>query len=638
MAANSEQRSQRNVASRSVPNPVREVRTHPGPNRVLEDCDEASGELQQRYLRDRQLREQRTVPLSPTKKLATAWFTKLWGPMPAWAWLLLVALSVTTFGYNLGPARSLTEHETYVAAPAKQMVTDGDYLLPRIGDHLWVEKPPLPYWLSAAVCAVMGEFTERSVRLPSLFAGIGVVLIVAGLNARWYGANVGLLAGITQATCVYMVTYARLAEADMLLALVVVAAIGAFDRFRCAVDEDRAAAMRLWRTTFWILIGLTGLLKGFFFGAVLVAGPCVVWDAWSRRMYLSRRLFSATGVAFVLLIWTAWPALVVAREPVALQIWYDHLMGRVTGRIDFNTKPLWYYFTTWPWQLLPWTPMLLVTAWPSLRRAWRSGRDPDRFIWCWAVVPLLMLSLSHGKHHHYLIYSLPALSSIVALGLAECGRRIRVQTHMTRVMAKTYIRVLAPGAIVIGSMIAMWSADHRLDAICMSLLVAVAAIMLGWTSTRRNVAGAYGSVVVAVILAIVFVHHRVLPDRDRSAADRDFLNSVQREVPDEAQLYVCGTSEEFGREIARHIFYIERDVVPIWCPAEFPSIDQTSYVITRRRACGTLANVSDVTEMAASAHSRDEQGPEDRFAILRIEPRRGQAKTDASATPGQLLP
>jgi|GEM_PF-1232947 len=630
MAVDSQQGSHRNFLKPTAPIPTPKARTRRRANRGPDDCDEASGDLPRRY---HQEREQPTTVSHATHHLALAWLTKAWGPLPGWAWLLLTTLSVLVFGYNLGPARSLTEHETYVAAPAKQMVTEGDYILPRIGTHPWVEKPPLPYWLSAVACAAADEFTERNVRLPSVLAGLCVVLIVAGLNARWYGAIVGILAGITQATCVYMVTYARLAEADMLLAAVVVAAIGAFDRFRFAVDQNHGTAMRLWRAMFWILIGLTGLIKGFFFGAVLVAAPCLLWDAWSRRLSISRRLFSVTGVAFVLLTWMAWPAVVVARDPVALKIWYDHLMGRVTGRIDFNNEPFWYYLTTWPWQMLPWTPLLVVATWSSLVRAWRDGLQPDRFVWCWAVVPLLLLSLSRGKHHHYLIYSLPALSSIVALGLDECGRRIREQTRATRILATVYIRVIAPGAIAIGGVIAMWSIDHRLDALFLSSLIAGGAMLLGWTSSRRNAMGAYASVLFPMILAIIYVHYRVLPDRDRSAADRVFLRSVRQEVPDKVPLVVCGSSEKFGREIARHIFYIDREVVPAWCPADLSPIDQTVYVVSRRRSRSAFATLGNVTEVAASAHSRHEQEPEDRFALFRLEPRTQQSPRTASVVP-----
>ena len=90
---------------------------------------------------------------------------------------------------------------------------------------------------------------------------------------------------------------------------------------------------------------------------------------------------------------------------------------------DSTDQSWWYYLTTVPWQLLPWTPALLFAAWPSLSLAWRQPRSADRFIWCWAIVPIVFLTLFRGKHHHYIIASLCALSPVCALGMLRAGTR-----------------------------------------------------------------------------------------------------------------------------------------------------------------------------------------------------------------------
>ncbi len=631
MVANQKPRTPTQPAHRDVPEFTPNYDGHV--NRQRDDCDEATRELLRQYHQQQQRRER----YQSSFRLLRVRASRRLGPLPVWAWLSLIALCTVVYGYNLGGARTLTEHETYLAGPAKQMVLEGDWLIPRIGQHVWIEKPPLPYWTAAAVCATAGEFSERMVRLPSALAAIGVVLIVAGLNARWFGARVGLLAGITQATCVYMVSYARLAEADMLLALVVVAAIGAFDRFRAALDEDRAVSIRWWMATFWGLIALTGLIKGLLFGAVLAAAPCLVWDAWTRRLGTSRQLFSASGLALVVLAWLAWPALVVAREPAALQMWYDHMFGRISGRIDFNVEPVWYYLTTWPWQMLPWTPLLCVAAWPSLKRAWHNPNSPDRFIWCWSVVPVLLLSLSRGKHHHYLLYSLPSLSTLVALGLMECGRRIVDQSHHTLELAKLYSYVVAPLALVVAGVIAYQFSEYRSEAVFFGVLIACGAIALGHISSNRQPMGSYLSLAVPVVIAIAYLHQAVLPGRDPSAADRAFLMSVNQLVPPGEKPIVCGSGDVFGREIARHIFYLDREVEPVWSPEDLGTVERETYIISRRSIRGSLANLGRVDEVVASSFSRGEHGPEDRFTLLRIIPHESKLPVVASEDTSQLL-
>ena len=141
---------------------------------------------------------------------------------------VLVAVMVVVFCVNLNDARSLSGHERYPASGAKQMVESGDWLVPHVGDAVWLEKPPLLHWLAGLSLIAFDRNEEWVVRLPSVLAGAGLVLLVALLASWWLGPTAGLLAGFVQCTSYYTFTYARLAEADMLLAFNVVAALTVF--------------------------------------------------------------------------------------------------------------------------------------------------------------------------------------------------------------------------------------------------------------------------------------------------------------------------------------------------------------------------------------------------------------------------
>ena len=118
-----------------------------------------------------------------------------------------------------------------MAQGAREILDSGNWGYPTIGGLPWLEKPPLPWWLVAALGHCAGGVNETMARLPSALAAIVLVLGVAILATRHYGPYIGLLAGAVQATTAWTVIRGRLAEADILLACLITWAIVAFDRF-----------------------------------------------------------------------------------------------------------------------------------------------------------------------------------------------------------------------------------------------------------------------------------------------------------------------------------------------------------------------------------------------------------------------
>src|SRR5690242_12849133 len=127
---------------------------------------------------------------------------------------LLLAYLAAIFLFNLGGARSLTPHELNIGEGAREMIALHDWIVPRLLNLPWLAKHPLAHWAVSA-SFLIGGISEAAARLPSVIcATIGIVLL-ARLAAAWYGSGIGLLTGLIQASTVYTITYARLAEADI---------------------------------------------------------------------------------------------------------------------------------------------------------------------------------------------------------------------------------------------------------------------------------------------------------------------------------------------------------------------------------------------------------------------------------------
>src|SRR5262249_18336024 len=229
----------------------------------------------------------------------------------------LLMLSAAVFLPGLGSSGRLSYHEAFVAQGAREIVESGTWWYPTIGGRPWLEKPPLPWWLTAALGRCAGGIDGTVARLPSVLAATAMVLGVAVVAVRHYGPGIGLLAGAVQATTAWTVWRGRLAEADMLLACLITWAIVAFDRMR---DEDAigpGSSRGRWRVARWaffVLLGATSLVKGIGFGAVLILAVVAVAVLWRRDRTAIHRLGLPAGWIVAVLVATAWPVAMVARH------------------------------------------------------------------------------------------------------------------------------------------------------------------------------------------------------------------------------------------------------------------------------------------------------------------------------------
>jgi 4-amino-4-deoxy-L-arabinose transferase-like glycosyltransferase len=372
----------------------------------------------------------------------------------------LVALSAMAILPGLGGSGRLTYHEAFVAQGAREILDSGNWGYPTIGGLPWLEKPPLPWWLVAALGRCSGGVNETVARFPSALAAAGLVLGVAVLATRHYGPGIGLLAGAVQATTAWTVTRGRLAEADVLLACLITWTLVAFDRLLTNSVAESAGShggsadrWRLWRWAFLVLLGATALVKGIGFGAVLILAVVVGVLLWQRDVATLHRLQLPVGWALAGALALSWPVFMMARHGhETLSLWTMHVSNRLIrqqGLGPFAGEPWWEYIPALLAQGLPWTPLAVAGAWRSLGRAlvhsehlecWVGAKVPakvaagDRLLWVWAVIPLGLLTLATVKNAHYAISAQVPWSIWAALALARLGARLQLQGYDRRVL------------------------------------------------------------------------------------------------------------------------------------------------------------------------------------------------------------
>jgi len=347
----------------------------------------------------------------------------------------LALIAVVVLGYAAlvylpfldGDSRLLTRHEVMQAQPALTILETGDWLVPELHGQPWMHKPPLSIWITAILFDVFGGFSETLARLPSALSAILLCLLVTVVAARHYEPRAAMLAGLAQATCAYMFMQGRLGEVDMLFALLIAAAHAILLRQWGGGRYDlRIGAACL----FHLAAGLAILTKGPL-AVGLIGVPIILFGMAQRTMIPVVRVLFTPAILISIVVGFGWyAAIIVSLGDDAVGSWRSIYVERFLGNYHLKTHGPLFYFYTIPWLVLPWTIALLVGA----KRLWRDAQPRsnsfDRYLWCWFLAGLGVLTLAAFRSKHYAIPILPPLS-ILAGKLADLHIR-KVGIHAKR--------------------------------------------------------------------------------------------------------------------------------------------------------------------------------------------------------------
>lgn len=362
---------------------------------------------------------------------------------------LLVLLGVLLFGYSAISGKPLTMHEARLPQTALEMMDRGEWLFPQSGERPWLERPPLPHWFEIALGHAAGRLDEIwIVRIPPALMGLVSLLMVAWMTTRLFGRETGLLAAMTLATMYEFAFYAGQAEDDIFLAALVTACFALFVASEFPVGETDSPpcthflgnrSPTVW--AFFFVLGLTNLAKGPLVGTALVVSATGVFLLLSRERERILRYVWLWGWVLFFAVSLAWPLAAYRAYPSILENWRLDYFG------NFERQPVWYYLVALLWTAAPWTLAMLIGLAITFRGSLRQAHSPRRFVWCLAIVPLLVLSTQTRKHHHYLLPLLPAWGILSALGMQQLGRWLFQRAPNLHAIRDGLLYVGLPGAL-----------------------------------------------------------------------------------------------------------------------------------------------------------------------------------------------
>lgn len=298
--------------------------------------------------------------------------------------------------------------EARYALLARNMVETGDWLVPRIGTEVHMEKSPLFIWAIAALSLAGRKVTELTAVLPAALSGIAGVGATLVLGHRLFGARAALLSAFALATAWGYYWHARMALADMMVTCFAIGAAAAF-----ATVVTTGESRRLPMAVCWACLGLGLSAKG-----PVALMPLIPFGAYLVSEHGWRglgKLRPALGVAIVALVSAPWVlgfALLSGESYVQSVVVADFVGPRL------RTWDRWteLFFAAGPIVvgLMPWTPFLPA----AVRSGWWRAEDPAtqrafRFLIFWVLAYVVVITLLPHKRERYLLATFPMLALMV---------------------------------------------------------------------------------------------------------------------------------------------------------------------------------------------------------------------------------
>ena len=289
------------------------------------------------------------------------------------------------------------------AATSLQMVKDGQYLIPYIGEELRLEKPILSYWIQALFLTIFG-FSEYSLRAPSLIAaliwGYSFATFVKENNTRVTRSDI--LINFFTLPGIFLISFA--ATADAFLNLFITLALINLYKF-----EEQKKNKYLNLAAAWIALGF--LTKGF--AIVAICGLVFLFYCFFNRKlnsFLSAILNIKAWAIFIIIVspWLVYLYMQTSSEAVMYML-FGQSFGRFSNAFENHSGSIFYYLVVLPFITLPFFPDLIKGMLASRPRA----NSFELFLMMWFFVVLIFFSFSSTKLPHYLVYGLSPIAYFV---------------------------------------------------------------------------------------------------------------------------------------------------------------------------------------------------------------------------------
>lgn len=328
--------------------------------------------------------------------------------------LIILLLFGFSFFHALGSLPLMDPDESRYAEVAREMCESGDFVTPRLNYVVYLEKPPLYYWLTAASLKLFGE-TEFAARFISALSGLASIVMVWYVGLRVFGRRDGMCAALIMGTSIGYLAQARLNIIDVFLTCLMTGAMGSFLLASRSDEPHRGLYFHI----FCVFSALAVMAKGLI-GILLPGAIIFLYVAITKRWRLFKEMRIATGALLFLLIVAPWFVIVTIRNPVFPGFFFihEHLL-RFCTTVHGRYQPAWFFVPVLIGCMFPWS-CFLPAAVAGVLRGWKRKRDDSAlFMAIWAGFILCFFSFSESKLVPYILPAFPPVALLIGRAFSK---------------------------------------------------------------------------------------------------------------------------------------------------------------------------------------------------------------------------
>ncbi len=363
--------------------------------------------------------------------------------------IVLLVAGAIYLGCSVSPPSLMDDMDAVVAQAARNVLTSGDWVTPRLDGVAYLEKPPLYYWPIVISYKIFGAH-DWSARLPIALSAVAVAWLTTAFGVWAFGKRAGFYAGLCIATCIGLFLFTRIVIPDVMLTLAIELAMWAFLR---ALDEQEAHP-GFWAFVLAASLGIGLLLKSLI-AVVFPIASGIIYLFLTKQLFVARtwkRLRPISGFFGVLLIAAPWHILAALRNPPFFAwtlrsgpgeyhgfLWFffvnEQLLRFLNLRYprDYNTVPRLYFWLFHFLWLFPWSVYFPAVAKLSFKAVDRAGRTRLLAL-CWIGFLLAFFTFSTTQEY-YSMPCYPALALLLGSAMAMGGNWVQRGTRVIGVIA-----------------------------------------------------------------------------------------------------------------------------------------------------------------------------------------------------------